>query len=176
MQYKEINKIMKTLILILIFSIIVVFSQTTPTLLTRFKHQTNQYSTLYDVQPQNVNVPYGTCKYMITIKTSCLSPIHTRDIVGISFGDANGFSLVVWELGDPESRRFEQCMTTIFWIAGPCIDQICKLFLYRNGTDSWIPESVIADDYRNPPITFYYNAYIPNDGFGYGHDFCIYKA
>lgn len=32
----------------------------------------------------------GMCPYKITIKTSCSSPIYSKDVIGLLFGDANG--------------------------------------------------------------------------------------
>jgi len=58
-----------------------------------------------------------------------------------------------------------------FEILGPCIGKICKMYLFRNGTDGWIPETVTAHHHDNPPVTFKYNIDIPKDS-GYGFNNC----
>lgn len=74
-------------------------------------------------------------------------------------------------LDDPSSRTFERCSTDTFEIHGPCTYPICYLYLYRSGYDGWKPESVTVYTYNYPPVSFYYNTFIPN-GIWYGFDYC----
>ncbi|XP_004487217.2 embryo-specific protein ATS3B-like [Cicer arietinum] len=183
MQRKEVNKIMKVLTLILTFSIIVVLSRATPTLFTRLEPQINQFSALDATKPQNLDEQ--NCKYRSTIKTSCLSPIHTNDIITLSFGDATHDGTIdVENLGGPQNKRLEACVTVELGLEGPCRDKICKVLISRSGPhssvpkfddDSWIAEYVTIEDYKNPPIRFDFkpkDIIIPDDGYGYGLDYC----
>ncbi|KAK2371526.1 hypothetical protein P8452_58462 [Trifolium repens] len=163
---------MKTLTLILTFSIIVFFSHATPILVTEPQPQLNQSSS---TQQQNETKLSGSCNYMVNIKTSCNSPSYTKDEISLLFGDAHNSQVYVPRLDDPDSGTFEQCITNELEILGPCIKKICKLYLFRNGTDGWIPETVTAYDYDNPPVKFYYNIGIPEDA-GYGYNYCDNKA
>lgn len=45
------------------------------------------------------------------------------------------------------------------------------MYLFRNGTDGWIPETVTAYHYDYPPVIFNYNIDIPQDA-GYGYNNC----
>ncbi|KAJ1413369.1 PLAT/LH2 domain superfamily, partial [Sesbania bispinosa] len=74
-------------------------------------------------------------------------------------------------LDDSYSRTFERCSTDTFQIYGPCTYQICYLYLYRSGYDGWKPESVTVYSYSYPPVTFYYNTFIPS-GTWYGFNYC----
>ncbi|XP_012571255.1 embryo-specific protein ATS3-like [Cicer arietinum] len=181
MQRKEVNKIMKVLILILTFSTIVVLSHATPTLLTRFESQINQSSALDVTQLQNFDK--WDCKYKVTVKTSCRSPVHTNDIITLSFGDASRNGLIYIEnMGGPKDERVGQCMTVQLDLEGPCRDKICRLLIIRSGhhsllptfDDTWIVEYVYIEDYKNPPIRFDFdeNYIIPDDGLGYGPNYC----
>ncbi|XP_012571231.1 embryo-specific protein ATS3B-like isoform X1 [Cicer arietinum] len=182
MKRKKVSKIMKTLTLILTFSVIVL-SHATPTLLTRIKPQMKQSSALDDAQLQNLDKL--NCNYRVAIKTSCLSPLITNDRITLLFGNATRYETVYVEnVGGPNSKtRLEPCKTDVLDLEGPCGYNICKVLIYRsrphNGVrrpndDRWIVESVTIDDYRKPPITFYYkpNYIIPDDGFGYGPNYC----
>nr|AQM52234.1 nodule-specific PLAT domain protein [Medicago truncatula] len=166
---------MKTLLtLIFTFSIIIVaFTHATPTLIIRTQPQMNQSSMLIHTQQQNETKRSGNCDYKVTITTSCKSPLSTKDEISILFGDADGSEVVyVPRLDDPDSgTTFEQCTTMDFEILGPCIGKICKMYLFRNGTDGWIPETVTASHHDNPPVTFKYNIDIPKDS-GYGFNNC----
>ncbi|XP_004487219.1 embryo-specific protein ATS3B-like [Cicer arietinum] len=159
---------MKLFTLILTFSIIVDLSQATPTLITQHTIQTNQSSTLNSIEREG-----DTCNYKITIKTSCYSPPSTTDQIDLLFADAHGTEVFVPRLDGRASGTFDQCTTSIFNIRGKaCVDEICKVYVYRRGSNGWIPKTVTVNDYINPPLTIYLNVYIPNDGAGYGHNFC----
>ncbi|CAI8611844.1 unnamed protein product [Vicia faba] len=157
--------------LILTFSIMFVVSHTTPTFNTQ--PQMNQSS----IQLQNeTRKSGGSCNYKVNIKTSCNSPPHTTDEISILFGDNNASEVYVPRLDDPDSgTTFEQCTTIEFEILGPCIGKICKMYLFRNGTDGWIPETVTAYHYDYPPVIFNYNVDIPKDA-GYGYNNCNKKV
>ncbi|CAL5199823.1 unnamed protein product [Lathyrus oleraceus] len=159
---------MKIVAFILTFSIVFVFSKTTPTTLIT-EAQMNQSS----IQLQNeTRKSGGSCNYKVNIKTSCNSPPHTTDEISILFGDNNASEVYVQRLNDPDSgTTFEQCTTIEFEILGPCIGKICKMYLFRNGTDGWIPETVTAYHYDYPPVIFNYNIDIPQDA-GYGYNNC----
>jgi hypothetical protein len=43
-----------------------------------------------------------------------------------------------------------KCNIMSFAAQAACMGKICKLYLYRNGTDGWIPESVAVYDYTYP--------------------------
>ncbi|XP_057458078.1 embryo-specific protein ATS3B-like [Lotus japonicus] len=156
---------MKTLTLILTFSIISVFSQAT-LLLTDPPQPNESFKPNLTQHQQNAG-----CSYTVTIRTSCSSPSYTRDRISLSFGDAYGYQVYVPRLDDPSSRTFERCSTDTFQINGPCTYQICYLYLYRSGYDGWIPESVTVSGYNSQPVTFYYNAFIPA-GIWFGFDYC----
>lgn len=151
---------MKTLLtLILTFSIITAFSHATPTLVS--------------TQPQ-INQPpihRGTCNYKVIIETSCRSPQYTTDRISISFGDAHGSEVFIPRLDDPRAGRFEQCTMVSFDIVGQCLNDICKLYLHRVGSNGWIPTTVTAYNYGYPPVKFYYNTYVP-ENVDYGFDRC----
>jgi hypothetical protein len=46
------------------------------------------------------------------------------------------------------------------------------LYLYRNGTDGWIPESVAVYDYTYPSVIFNYNFLLSEGSSGTGYNFC----
>ncbi|XP_004230484.1 embryo-specific protein ATS3A [Solanum lycopersicum] len=112
-----------------------------------------------------------SCSYTLTIKTSCSSPKYTRDRVSIAFGDAYGFEVYAPRIDNPSSRIFETCSTDTFQIRGPCIYEICYLYLKRVGSDGWKPESVKVYGSDRPAITFKYNKLLPN-GVWYGFNHC----
>lgn len=74
-------------------------------------------------------------------------------------------------LDDPSSGTFESCSSDTFQINGPCAYQICYVYLYRSGSNGWIPESVKINGYSGRPVTFYYNTFIPRDTW-YGFNLC----
>ncbi|XP_012571213.1 embryo-specific protein ATS3B-like [Cicer arietinum] len=157
---------MKVFTLIFTFSIIVDLLQATPTLITRHTIQTNQSSTLNSVEGEG-------CNYKITIETSCYSPPSTTDQIDLLFADAHGTEVLVPRLDSIASGMFDQCTTSIFNItAKVCIDKICKVFVYRRGSNGWIPKTITVNDYMHPPLAVYLNASIPNDGLGYGRNLC----
>ncbi|KAF9614950.1 hypothetical protein IFM89_021380 [Coptis chinensis] len=119
---------------------------------------------------QNTQVG-SRCSYTVRITTSCSSTRFTRDMIGLAFGDAYGYQVYVPRLDDPYSRAFERCSTDTYQISGPCMYNICYLYLLRMGSDGWKPESVTINGYYSQPATFYYNTFIPY-GVWFGFDFC----
>ncbi|CAJ2661330.1 unnamed protein product [Trifolium pratense] len=105
----------------------------------------------------------GRCDYLITIKTSCDSPTYTKDEISLLFGDVHGAELFFPRLNNPKIGTFNKCDTMSFAAQATCIGKICRLDLYRNGTDGWIPESVAIYDYSYPSVIFNYNN---------GYNFC----
>ncbi|KAL7191419.1 hypothetical protein ACSBR2_023486 [Camellia fascicularis] len=113
----------------------------------------------------------ASCSYTVTIRTSCSSPRYTRDQISLSFGDAYGYQVYAPRLDDPSTRTFERCSVDTYQIYGPCLYQVCYLYLYRSGYDGWKPESVQVYGYYTGTVSFYYNTYIPNNVW-YGFNYC----
>ncbi|KAK7380204.1 hypothetical protein VNO78_32701 [Psophocarpus tetragonolobus] len=115
------------------------------------------------------------CSYMVVISTSCESPKHSTDKIGITFGDAHGNQIYAPTLNDPFSSTFERCSSDSFQIDGACASPICYMYLFRNGNDetenAWQPESVKIYGYNSGPVTFTFNSSIPN-GTWYGYNLC----
>ncbi|XP_058768879.1 embryo-specific protein ATS3B-like [Vicia villosa] len=113
------------------------------------------------------------CSYLITIKTSCDSPRNSKDHIGLLFGDSLDSEIYVPRLDGPDSGPFRRCRTMSFDVKAPepCMGEICKLYLFRNGTDGWMPETVTAYDYHYPPVIFNYNFFL-SEGPGVGHNYC----
>ncbi|XP_058768876.1 uncharacterized protein LOC131642674 isoform X1 [Vicia villosa] len=116
---------------------------------------------------------YVDCSYLITIKTSCDSPRNSKDHIGLLFGDSLDSEIYVPRLDGPDSGPFRRCRTMSFDVKAPepCMGEICKLYLFRNGTDGWMPETVTAYDYHYPPVIFNYNFFL-SEGPGVGHNYC----
>ncbi|KAL6996597.1 hypothetical protein U1Q18_006728 [Sarracenia purpurea var. burkii] len=111
-----------------------------------------------------------SCSYTVTIRTSCSSPRYTRDQISLSFGDAYGYQVYAPRLDDPSSGTFERCSVDTYQITGPCLYQVCYLYLYRSGYDGWLPELVQVSGYYTGSVSFYYNTYIPRDvWYGFNH-------
>ncbi|KAJ1413398.1 PLAT/LH2 domain superfamily [Sesbania bispinosa] len=171
---------MKALTFILTFCIIAAaFSpaSATPTVVAIHQHQLNEFSklnkTLYRLNETRRELDGGDCDYVVTIKTSCSSPSHTRDQIGLSLGDADGSKIYVPKLDAPDSGRFDSCAIDVIPVSGGgCIKSICSHFLFRSGPDGWRPETVTAYDYISPPITFFYDIDIPEGDGGYGYNYC----
>lgn len=71
------------------------------------------------------------------------------------------------------SNAFAKCSKDIFELTGPCMDQICFFYLYKNGSDDWIPETVEISSPDIDSVKYKYNASIPSDTW-YGFDDCEY--
>lgn len=71
------------------------------------------------------------------------------------------------------SNAFSKCSKDIFELIGPCTDQICFFYLYKNGSDNWIPETVEISSPDIDTVKYKYNSSIPNDTW-YGFDDCQY--
>ncbi|XP_065870780.1 embryo-specific protein ATS3B-like [Euphorbia lathyris] len=113
----------------------------------------------------------GSCSYKVSISTSCSSPVYTRDLISLAFGDAYGNQIYAPRLDDLPSRTFEHCSTDTFQIRGPCAYQICYVYLYRSGPDGWKPTTVQISGSNQYPVTFKYNVFIPGDTW-YGFNLC----
>ncbi|XP_077228313.1 embryo-specific protein ATS3B-like [Tasmannia lanceolata] len=111
------------------------------------------------------------CSYTVRIKTSCSSISITRDAISLAFGDAYNNEVYAPRLDDPSSGTFERCSTDTFQIYGPCTYSICYLYLYRQGSDGWKPESVKISKPSSKAITFNYGTFIPY-GVWYGFNLC----
>ncbi|GMQ08918.1 hypothetical protein CsSME_00052454 [Camellia sinensis var. sinensis] len=111
------------------------------------------------------------CSYTVTITTSCSSPKYTRDQISLSFGDSYGYQVYAARLDDPSSGAFERCSVDTYEITGPCLYEVCYLYLYRSGYDGWIPDTVEVYGYYTGSVTFYYQTSIPNDVW-YGFNYC----
>ncbi|KAL0784061.1 hypothetical protein Bca101_000306 [Brassica carinata] len=85
---------------------------------------------------------FGSCRYTVIIRTSCSSPRYTRDQISLSFGDGYRNQVYAPRLDDPGSRAFERCSSDTYEINGPCVRQICYVYVHRSGPDGWVPESV----------------------------------
>uniref|UniRef100_A0A1J3DSJ9 Embryo-specific protein ATS3B n=1 Tax=Noccaea caerulescens TaxID=107243 RepID=A0A1J3DSJ9_NOCCA len=113
----------------------------------------------------------GVCSYKVIIKTSCSSVSYTRDKISISFGDVYGNQVYVKRLDDPHSRTFEKCSSDTYKITGPCMRDVCYLYLLRQGSDGWKPENVKIYGSSIRSVTFYYNLFLPNSVW-YGFNVC----
>ncbi|TKY48096.1 Embryo-specific 3 [Spatholobus suberectus] len=158
LKYKTMNA--PNLTLILTFCIIAALSQATP---KATQPQAIQSSKLNQTQ-QQIN---EGCSYIVTIKTSCSSTFYVRGQISLLFGDAYGNQIHVPRLDGP----FEDCSMNTYEIYGPCISQICRLYLYNTGDAGWILETVSIYNYLYDPVTFYYDTYIAEGG-PYGFDYC----
>ncbi|WJX74865.1 hypothetical protein P8452_58468 [Trifolium repens] len=164
-----------TLIIILTFSINVFSHETRVLVVTRPKLQMNVSSTLNHTQQQinEIGLVGGNCFYNMDIKTSCNSPEHPTDIIGISVGDADNNEIYAI-LDGPYTGMFKQCTKIPFTLVGPCIGKICKLYVARVGLDDWMPETITVYNHDdNSPVTFKFNYFIPpaqNSGFDYCHN------
>ncbi|KAK2371522.1 hypothetical protein P8452_58464 [Trifolium repens] len=178
---------METLTLTLTFAIITAFSQATSTLVTRTQPQINLSSMLNHSQ-QHISETRRNdgrgrnhdCDYLITIKTSCDSPTYTKDKIGLSFGDAYGDEHYIPRVKDyiprvndsSDSEPFKKCNTFSFNLPGLCISKICKLYLFRKGSNGWVPETVVVYDYKYPPVIFNYNFSLSDGRAGTGYNYC----
>ncbi|XP_057457637.1 embryo-specific protein ATS3B-like [Lotus japonicus] len=160
---------MKTLTLIFTFCIIVAFSQAKPAIVPR--PELNKTLKVNRTQQLQQNDQSSSCAYLLTIMTSCISPAYTTDQISLLFGDAHGHQAYIARLDDPASGTFQQCAIDVFDVIGPCLGKICHLYLYRSGSNGWVPERVIVDDYYYGPIAFEYNIDIPEGG-GLGFNYC----
>ncbi|KAH0931215.1 hypothetical protein HID58_008332 [Brassica napus] len=121
---------------------------------------------------------FGSCRYTVIIRTSCSSPRYTRDQISLSFGDGyrNQVKIILAEvyaprLDDPGSRAFERCSSDTYEINGPCVRQICYVYVHRSGPDGWVPESVQIFSHSSKAVTFTFNTHVP-ESIWFGHNYC----
>ncbi|XP_047328750.1 embryo-specific protein ATS3B-like [Impatiens glandulifera] len=120
---------------------------------------------------QTIAAVAASCSYTVTITTSCSSPKYTRDQISLSMGDSFGNQVNAPRIDDPSSGAFERCSVDTYDISGPCLYEVCYLYLYRSGYDGWMPESVQVDSYYTGTSTFFYDTYIPAQ-IWYGFNYC----
>ncbi|XP_056861488.1 embryo-specific protein ATS3B-like isoform X2 [Raphanus sativus] len=114
---------------------------------------------------------FGSCRYTVIIRTSCSSPRYTRDQISLSFGDGYRNQVYAPRLDDPGSRAFERCSSDTYEINGPCVRQICYVYVHRSGPDGWVPESVRIFSHSSKAVTFTFNTYVP-ESIWFGHNYC----
>ncbi|KAG5242833.1 embryo-specific protein [Salix suchowensis] len=118
---------------------------------------------------------YSGCKQLSIhscYKTSCSSTTYTRDKISLAFGDSYGNEVYIKRLDDPSSGTFERCSTDTFQINGPCVYDICYLYMLRTGYDGWKPESVKIYAPYTKTVKFNYNKFLPN-GVWFGFNVCF---
>ncbi|KAL9339730.1 hypothetical protein Peur_068745 [Populus x canadensis] len=152
-----------------LFGLVFVFSSIT------FPHSSSISPTLQprplkSFYPKNIQAA-KSCPYELVIKTSCSSTTYTRDKISLAFGDSYGNEVYIKRLDDPSSGTFERCSTDSFQINGPCVDDVCYLYMLRTGSDGWKPESVKIYGSYTKTVTFNYNKFLPN-GVWYGFNVC----
>uniref|UniRef100_M4CNY8 PLAT domain-containing protein n=1 Tax=Brassica campestris TaxID=3711 RepID=M4CNY8_BRACM len=114
---------------------------------------------------------FGSCRYTVIIRTSCSSPRYTRDQISLSFGDGYRNQVYAPRLDDPGSRAFERCSSDTYEINGPCVRQICYVYVHRSGPDGWVPESVQIFSHSSKAVTFTFNTHVP-ESIWFGHNYC----
>nr|GLL20451.1 uncharacterized protein LOC109186510 [Ipomoea trifida] len=119
----------------------------------------------------NPQIGAAKCSYKVDIRTSCSSVKYTRDQISLSFGDAYGNEVYAARIDDPDSDTFERCSKDTFKITGPCMDDVCYLYLYRAGSDGWKPQTVTVYISARNYVTFTYNRFVPK-GVWYGFNHC----
>ncbi|XP_065865030.1 embryo-specific protein ATS3A-like [Euphorbia lathyris] len=134
-----------------------------------------QTFTSFKVKNTTQSVGRG-CSYTVEIVTSCSSPRSTSDEISLVFGDAYENEVYIHRLNDPYSSTFDRCSQDTFDISnGPCVNDICYLYVKRSGYDGWKPETITVYGYSTRTITFTYNHFVPDDVW-YGFDFCDYSS
>ncbi|KAJ6747276.1 HEME OXYGENASE 1 CHLOROPLASTIC-RELATED [Salix koriyanagi] len=126
---------------------------------------------LKSFNPKNIQAA-NSCPYTLVIKTSCSSTTYTRDKISLAFGDSYGNEVYIKRLDDPSSGTFERCSTDTFQINGPCVYDICYLYMLRTGYDGWKPESVKIYAPYTKTVKFNYNKFLPN-GVWFGFNVCV---
>ncbi|CAE6254438.1 unnamed protein product [Arabidopsis arenosa] len=114
-----------------------------------------------------------SCPYTVIVTTSCFSPDWSRDQITIALGDANGNKVVAPRLDEPLSGGggFEKCSSDTFQVKGECLNTICSVYIYRSGTDGWIPETVEIYKEGSKSVKFDFNKNVP-ENIWYGNNRC----
>ncbi|XP_050218978.1 embryo-specific protein ATS3B-like [Mercurialis annua] len=111
-----------------------------------------------------------SCRYTVTITTSCSSPEYTRDRIDLAFGDASGHQIYAANLGGSSISKFRRCSSDTYHMKGPCTSAVCYVYLYRSGSDDWIPGSVKIYGYNSFPPQFNFYRSIENGTWsGFNH-------
>ncbi|XP_022141148.1 embryo-specific protein ATS3B-like [Momordica charantia] len=134
-------------------------------------------ASLPQAAPKSLTIAYiqqeGDCNYRVNITTSCSSPFYNSAEIGVLFGDAHGNQIYEPKLEVESKNAFGKCSKDIFEVVGPCVDQICFFYLYKNGSDDWIPETVQISGSDINTVEYKYNSSIPRETW-YGFDDCDY--
>ncbi|XP_022984443.1 embryo-specific protein ATS3B-like [Cucurbita maxima] len=125
-----------------------------------------------DIAPQSLPINYiqevGSCSYEVTVATSCSSPSFITDEIGVLFGDSHGNQIVEKKLSNGD-KVFDSCNTDRFVLNDrPCSVQISYMYIYKDGADDWLPNSVEISGSGIKPLLFILKSSIPrNNWFGF---------
>ncbi|KGN57303.1 embryo-specific protein ATS3B [Cucumis sativus] len=125
-----------------------------------------------DVPPSSLPIDYiqevGSCSYEVTVETSCASPSSITSEIGVLFGDTYGNQIIEKKLGTGD-KVFGSCKTDSFVLKDrPCIIQISYMYIYKDGADDWLPNSVEISGSGINPLLFIFKSSIPtNTWFGF---------
>ncbi|KAG6576767.1 Embryo-specific protein ATS3B, partial [Cucurbita argyrosperma subsp. sororia] len=125
-----------------------------------------------DVAPESLPINYiqevGSCSYEVTVATSCSSPSFITDEIGVLFGDSHGNQIVEKKLSNGD-KVFDSCNTDRFVLNDrPCSVQISYMYIYKDGADDWLPNSVEISGSGIKPLLFIFKSSIPsNTWFGF---------
>ncbi|CAI0542923.1 unnamed protein product [Linum tenue] len=112
-----------------------------------------------------------SCPYTVIIETSCASTSFTRDQISLAFGDSHGNEVYAKRLDDPKSGTFERCSKDTFKITGPCVEEVCYLYMLRKGSDGWKPGSVKVYGPYIRTVDLDFDVFLPN-GVWFGFNLC----
>ncbi|CAH2073741.1 unnamed protein product [Thlaspi arvense] len=121
-----------------------------------------------------IQMEAGICPYTVVVMTSCLSPKSTRDQISVVFGDAEGNQVHAPRLGGSVrgTGSLGKCSTDTFQVKGQClINPVCSLYIYRDGPDGWVPESVEIYAEGSKSVKFDFSKSVPQNTW-YGQNNC----
>ncbi|KAL0548589.1 hypothetical protein IC582_013044 [Cucumis melo] len=125
-----------------------------------------------EVAPSSLPIHYiqevGSCSYYVTVATSCASPSSIASEIGVLFGDTYGNQIIEKKLSNGD-KVFGSCKTDSFVLKDrPCIVQISYMYIYKDGDDDWLPNSVEISGSGINPLLFIFKSSIPtNTWFGF---------
>ncbi|XP_038877437.1 embryo-specific protein ATS3B-like [Benincasa hispida] len=125
-----------------------------------------------DVAPVSIPINYiqkvGSCSYDVTVVTSCASSSSITGEIGILFGDSHGNQIIEKKLSN-EDKVFDSCNTDSFVLKDrPCSVQMSYMYIYKDGADDWLPNSVEISGSGIKPLLFIFKSSIPrNTWFGF---------